>query len=145
MGNLPQARVSPAPPFITAGVDYAGPFQLKEIKGRGVKSWKAYLCLFICFTTKAVHLELVSDLTTEAFLVAFRRFCARRGKPSQIHSDNGTNFTGANNELKELSKFLYANENTLSESLNDIGVSWSFIPAYSPHIGSRYQVCKITP
>ena len=63
---------------------------------------KAYICVFVSLTVKAIHLELVSDLTTEAFVAALRRFIARRGKLSLIWSDNGSNFIGANREIKEL-------------------------------------------
>jgi hypothetical protein len=104
MGNLPNHRVQPARPFATTGVDYAGPFYVREIRGRGKKLSKAYIALFICFVTKAIHIELVMDLTTQEFLGALRRFISRRGHPHNLYSDNGTNFVGANNELNELSK-----------------------------------------
>jgi len=67
---------------------------------------KAYICVFVSLAVKAVHLEAVSDLTSEAFIAALRRFIARRGYPSLIWSDNGTNFVGANRELRELHEFL---------------------------------------
>lgn len=67
---------------------------------------KAYICVFVSLTVKAVHLELVTDLTSEAFLACLRRFIARRGIPSLVCSDNGTNFVGAARELKELYQFL---------------------------------------
>jgi hypothetical protein len=88
MGDLPASRLKPAPPFSITGVDYAGPFIIKDRKGRGSKTSKCYLCLFICFVTEAVHLELVSDMTTEAFILALRRFAPRRGMPQEINSDN---------------------------------------------------------
>ena len=97
MGDLPKARVNPSGfPFESAGVDYAGPIRLKEGKRRGkVRETKAYIAVFVCLSTKAVHLELVTDLTTETFLAAFRRFTARRGLCKTIYFDNGTNFAGA--------------------------------------------------
>ncbi len=67
---------------------------------------KAHVCLFICFSTRAIHLELVSDLSTEAFLAAFRRFAARRGCPEEVHSDNGSNYIGANHELEHMYNLL---------------------------------------
>ena len=81
---------------------------------------KAYICLFVCLSVKAVHLELVSDLTTEAFIAALRQFISRRGYPSLIWSDHGTNFVGANRELKELGKFLCSQraQGTISEFCN---------------------------
>jgi hypothetical protein len=98
MGNLPSKRVQPARPFINCGVDYAGPIVIKQSKGRGKNSIKAYVALFICLATKAIHLELVTDCSTETFLGALKRFIARRGMVSSIYSDNGTNFVGANRE-----------------------------------------------
>lgn len=136
MGDLPSKRVNPAPPFYTCGVDYDGPILIRDRQGRGYKVTKAYIALFVCFTTKAVHLELVSDLSTEAFLAALRRFSARRGKPTQIYSDNGTNFVGSK---KELGRFLQANSNALTESATIDEISWSFIPPHSPHFGRLWE------
>lgn len=139
MGNLPDKRVNPAPPFYTTGVDYAGPFMIKDRSGRGAKVIKCYISLFVCFLTRAIHIETVSDLTKEAFLAAFRRFIARRGKPAQMFSDNGTNFVGANRELQILGKFLVENSDDLTSSIENEGISWSFIPAHSPHFGGLWE------
>lgn len=89
MGNLPSPRVRPSPPFETCGTDYAGPFLISSRKGCGSRTSKCYLCIFVCLCTKAVHLELVSDLSTNAFILCLRRFIARRGKPRTIYCDNG--------------------------------------------------------
>jgi hypothetical protein len=70
MGNLPKSRVEPTRPFSISGVDYAGPIYIKECRGRSRRTVKAYICVFVCFSTKAVHLELVGDLTTQTFLNA---------------------------------------------------------------------------
>lgn len=75
-------------------------------KGRGRKTHKTYVALFICFSTKAIHLEAVNELSTAAFLAALRRFIGRRGRPRTIYSDNGTNFIGADRELREVYQFL---------------------------------------
>ncbi|KAG8239837.1 hypothetical protein J437_LFUL011463 [Ladona fulva] len=104
MGDLPKQRVKPERPFSSAGLDYAGPFLLRTTKGRGHKSSKGYICLFICMVTKAVHLECVSDLSTHSFLLAFRRFVSRRGVCSNLYSDNATTFQGAAQELKAMFK-----------------------------------------
>ncbi|XP_076298183.1 uncharacterized protein LOC143217599 [Lasioglossum baleicum] len=102
MGPLPPSRIQPARPFQRAGVDYAGPVQLRTTKGRGHKSQKGYLVVFVCLATKAVHLDVVSDLTSEAFLAAFHRFTARRGRCTHLLSDNGTTFRGADALLRQL-------------------------------------------
>ncbi|RLU22410.1 hypothetical protein DMN91_004688 [Ooceraea biroi] len=81
------------------GVDYAGPILVRSSPGRGHASRKAYVALFICLATRAVHLELVSDYSSPTFLHAFSRFCSRRGLPSSVYSDNGTTFVGADCEL----------------------------------------------
>ncbi|XP_047540908.1 uncharacterized protein LOC125073870 [Vanessa atalanta] len=96
MGQLPEARLKPSRPFKTSGVDYAGPINIRFSPGRGAKSYKGYICLFVCMVTRAVHLEAVSDLTAKGFIAAFRRFISRRGHCSDLYSDNGTNFVGAN-------------------------------------------------
>ncbi|XP_030746008.1 uncharacterized protein LOC115874849, partial [Sitophilus oryzae] len=139
MGNLPKNRITPAPAFYRTGVDYAGPFSVKDRQGRGCKITKAYIALFVCFVTKAIHIELVSDLTKEAFLASFKRFIARRGKPIQMFSDNGTNFVGANFEMQRLYNFLQENNKSLSEHIENEGVSWSFIPSRSPHFGGLWE------
>lgn len=138
MGELPQNRVTPSPPFNTSGVDYAGPFLINDRKLRGAKKVKVYICLFICFVTRAVHLELVSDLSTEGFLLALHRFILRRGRPHEILSDCGTNFRGA---AAELGRFLeiQAQTNGIHNWLTDQGITWRFIPPYSPHFGGLWE------
>ncbi|GFW47819.1 transposon polyprotein [Trichonephila clavipes] len=81
------------------GIDYAGPVLIKCNKGRGTKSTKGYIALFVCLATKAVHIEAVGDLTTDSFIAALRRFSARRARSRHIYSDNGTNFVGARRNL----------------------------------------------
>ncbi|XP_038119971.1 uncharacterized protein LOC119770011 [Culex quinquefasciatus] len=113
MGNLPECRVVPSAPFKSTGVDFAGPVYIKYgIRRPAVV--KAYISVFICMTTRAIHLELVSDLTSEAFLAALRRFTSRRGYPCRMLSDNGLNFVGANKDLKELVR-LFKEKQTLKE------------------------------
>ena len=77
MGSLPSVRVRPTRPFYQSGIDFAGPIKIKWSNGRGVKTVKAYIALFISLSTKAIHLELVSDLTTEACIAAIKRFVSR--------------------------------------------------------------------
>ena len=137
MADLPKDRLSAQPAFLTCGVDYCGPFEVKQVHGRVNKTWKVYVAVFVCFNTKAVHLEPVRDMTTEAFIAALRRFVAIRGKPAVIHSDNGTNFQGAYRELKEL-KALEDSEEVTKE-LASQGIVWKFIPPRAPHFGGIWE------
>jgi len=102
MGSLPASRVNVSRPFSRYGVDYAGPFLFHEGKRRNARSHKACVSLFVCFATKAVHLELVSDFTSEAFIAVFKRFISRRGMPAHMYSGNGTTFVGAHRQIQEL-------------------------------------------
>ena len=106
MGQLPIERVTPDIVFENVGVDYAGPVYTKYGYVRRPTVVKSYIYLFVSFSVKAVHLELVSDLTSDAFISCLRRFIARRGKPKVVWSDHGTNFVGAKNDLKKLEQFL---------------------------------------
>jgi ribose/xylose/arabinose/galactoside ABC-type transport system permease subunit len=104
MGQLPLARVTVARPFINAGIDYVDSFEIKSSNTRSKTTTKCYVALFICMATKAIHVELVSKLTSEAFIAALKRFIATRGLIVYLYSDNGTNFVGANRELKAFFK-----------------------------------------
>ncbi|XP_066602498.1 uncharacterized protein [Prorops nasuta] len=139
MGNLPSARVTPSRPFSISGLDYAGPFKLRCAKGRGQRSYKGYIALFVCFSTKAVHLEAVGDLSTQSFLAAFRRFVSRRGICKKIYSDNGTNFQGADRELQAMFKRSSEFYNDIARDLAYQGVEWSFIPPHAPHFGGLWE------
>jgi transposase InsO family protein len=138
MGELPSARVQPSRPFLTTGVDYAGPVLLKLGMPRSKTTTKGYIAIFVCFATKAIHIEVVTSLTTEAFLAALRRFISRRGKPRTIHSDNGTNFQGAANELHAIYKMLQSTSQmaTIRDFMATEGCDWNFIPPNSPHFGA---------
>ena len=102
---------------------------------------KTYICVFVSLAVKAVHLEAVSDLTSEAFVAALRRFVARRGCPTLIWSDNGTNFVGANRELKEMHEFLAQQDTgrTVTDVCSTLGIEWRFIPERSPHFGGLWE------
>ena len=139
MGQLPPERVKPARPFASAGVDYAGPIQLRTFKGRGRGTTKGYICLFVCLVTKALHLEAVTELTTAAFLAAYRRFVSRRGHCSLLLSDNGRNFLGADVELRRLFKAASDFHKDVSAYLANDGTAWSFIPPHAPHFGGLWE------
>ena len=141
LGELPADRVSITPAFGSTSLDFAGPFTLKRGHTRKPSYIKAYLCLFVCLSTKAVHIEVVSDLTTLAFMAALRRFVARRGCPNTISSDNGSNFIGAKNNLKELYSFLQSTDtnSNIHQYLLSRRITWNNIPERAPHFGGLWE------
>ncbi|XP_065088582.1 uncharacterized protein LOC135710060 [Ochlerotatus camptorhynchus] len=137
MGQLPADHLEPNPPFSITGIDYAGPINIINRRMRGAVSSKGYIALFICFSTRAVHIEAVSDLSTSAFIAAFTRFSSRYGLPSKIYSDNATNLRGAARKYRELHQQINATEldDKVSDFFSDKSIEWMFIPARSPHHG----------
>ena len=97
MANLPEDRLEPAPPFTHCGVDYFGPWLIKE----GRKELKRYGVLFTCLSSRAIHLEVSATLETDSFINALRRFISRRGPVRTIRCDQGSNLVGAKNELQK--------------------------------------------
>lgn len=140
MGQLPASRITPARAFHHTGIDYCGPVYLRPPHRKAAPT-KAYICVFVCFTTKATHLELVGDLSTASFMLALRRFIARRGKPAHIHSDNGKNFIGARNELHEIYRRLQnqSDLNHIRDNLATEGISWHLIPPKAPNFGGLWE------
>ena len=140
-GQLPLERLTPGPIFERTGLDYAGPLYIKYGYIRKPTVIKAYVCVFVSLTVKAVHLELITDLTSEAFLACLRRFVSRRGYPSLLWSDHGSNFVGANRELKEIMNFLklQITQKNVSEFCSAKSVEWKFIPQRSPHFGGLWE------
>ena len=102
---------------------------------------KAYVCVFVSFTVKAVHLEPISELTTAAFIATLRRFMARRGKPIVIWSDHGTNFVGAAKEIKELYALLKTDKmnSQVAEFCSTQGIQWRYTPEHALHFGSLWK------
>lgn len=141
MGDLPKVRVTPARPFENCGIDYCGPFYVKEKRVRTSIKIKVYAAVFVCLCTKAIHIELVGGLTTELFLSCLRRFFARRGMSKKIYSDNGTNFVGAKNELSELYSLLNNNEHNqkIKQKLANENIVWNFSPPRTPHFGGIWE------
>ncbi|GFY23246.1 integrase catalytic domain-containing protein [Trichonephila clavipes] len=135
MGDLLTHRVTPSTPF------YVGPINILRYRGRGAKTTKEYIALFVCFVTKALHLELVSDLTSEAFIASLKRFCARRGASKHIYCDNGTTFVGSRRKLQEIFKFVSnLNENEhFCYFLSQVNIEWHFSPPVSPHFGGLWE------
>ena len=136
MADLPADRVTAGkPPFTSVGVDCFGPFFVKN----GRSNAKRYGVLFTCLTIRAVHIEVVSSLDTDSFLNALRRFVARRGQPEEIRSDNGTNFVGANHELRKAIKAW--NQDKINEFLVQRNVRWTFNPPKASHHGGAWERC----
>lgn len=97
--------------------------------------------MFVCLATKATHFEVVSDLSTVAFINTLKRFTARRDKSCHLYSDNGRNFVGANNELNELANFLKHEQLKIKvlDFTAEQSIKWTFIPPYSPHVGGLWE------
>ncbi|XP_033231940.1 uncharacterized protein LOC117182934 [Belonocnema kinseyi] len=138
MGKLPTPRVTPSRPFSHTGIDYAGPYFVRSSSGRGIKSHKAWISIFVCFAVKAIHLELVHDYTTASFIAAFRRFVLRRSIPTDLYSDNGPNFRSADRELSQAFRKVREDPNLISHLTSD-GTTWHFIPSIAPHFGGLWE------
>ena len=132
--QLPLERLTPGSIFEKTGLDYAGPILVKYGHVRKPVIVKAYVCVFVSLSVKAVHLELVSDLTSDAFIACLRRFVSRRGYPSLLWSDHGTNFVGTKNEIQEFIEFLREQkmQKSISEFCTARHIEWRFIPEHSP-------------
>ena len=141
MGQLPAQRVCPNAPFSVTGIDFAGHLIIKKGHTRKPVLVKTYVCIFVCLSTKATHLETVSDLTTDAFIAALKRFIARRGLPNEVYSDNGSNFVGASNDLKSLYSFFSkdSTQNSLSDFVSSQRIVWHFNPERAPHFGGLWE------
>ena len=133
MADLPEGRLDASRAFTNVGVDYFGPFIVKI----GRRNEKRLRCLFTCLTMRAVHIEVVTKLDTDSCLNAIMRFIARRGKPSTIISDNGTNFVGAEREFAE--DVAAWNKEGIEEHLIQRGIRWKFNPPAAPHFGGVWE------
>ncbi|XP_055928180.1 uncharacterized protein LOC129959385 [Argiope bruennichi] len=141
LGDLPEGRVTLNRPFFVCGIDYAGPISILKHRGRGAKTTKGYMVVFVCLATKALHLELVTDYTSDSFIAALKRFCSRRSTPKHIHSDNGTNFLGAKRKFKDLYNHLSKInlDQKVSYFLSQQEIEWHTIPPLSPHFGGLWE------
>ncbi|XP_062716004.1 uncharacterized protein LOC134291800 [Aedes albopictus] len=137
MAELPAARVTATQPFAVTGIDYWGPIQIQPQHRRAAPR-KAYVAVFVCFCTKAVHLELVADLSTQKFIQALRRFVSRRGLCSEIYSDNGRNFVGAAKELRHLLRSQEHRAAVVQECTKN-GIKWRFNPPTASHFGGLWE------
>ncbi|KAG1929293.1 hypothetical protein F2P79_023066 [Pimephales promelas] len=129
MADLPPERMEATPPFTYSGMDCFGPFYVKD----GRKDLKRYGLLFTCMCSRAIHIEVLDDLSTDAFLNALRCFIAIRGNVSQLQSDQGTNFVGARNEFQELMKGMER------EHVKELGCNFVMNPPASSHMGGVWE------
>lgn len=134
MSPLPEYRMkSYTRPFSFCGVDYFGPINVKVRRSLE----KRYGVLFTCLNTRAIHLEIANSLTSDSALMAIRRMTARRGQPIELHSDNGTNFVGAENELKKC--LMEMSQEKIKSSLSTQKIKWIFNTAAAPHMGGVWE------
>lgn len=134
--DLPSERVSDDPPFTHIGLDFAGPLFITEANSskKAEISNKVYICLFTCASTRAVHLELTRGLSTQAFLLAFRRFSARRGLPATITSDNAKSFKSSCNDVRKI-----ARSEEVCQFLTNKRITWNFIIERAPWWGGYWE------
>lgn len=134
MAPLPASRVTENSPFRVIGMDLTANLIVKSTKRSNAVKRKVYVAVFICFVSKAVHLEMVENSTAKEFLKAFERFAASRRVPANVYTDNANTFVGANNELLALFQGpevqVYASQN---------GIEWSFSPPDSPQHGGLWE------
>jgi hypothetical protein len=140
MSDLPEVRLERSPVFMKTGVDFCGPFMIKA-NPRGTIKTKAWISVFQCLVTRSIHLELASGMSSEDFINVLYRFVSRRGFISDMYSDNGTNFVGANNDLKEYYDWFSSQENfnEISKWCDIRGIKWHFIPPSAPHMGGTWE------
>lgn len=138
MADLPRERITPSPPFTYCGVDYFGPFLIKQ----GRKEVKRYGVLFTCLASRAVHIETADSLKTDSFVNALRRFIARRGPVREIRSDQGTNIVGAKNELKKALDEMEHSEiqrGLCRDFKTDWVIKWRQNPPAASHMGGAWE------
>ena len=135
MANLPAERVAIEPAFTHTGMDYFGPFYVKQNRSQA----KRYGVIFTCLSTRAVHVEVAEDLSADSFLCALRRFKARRVHVKTLHSDRGTNFVGGSKELKEELQKLADSENRIHRAMLKHGIEFNFNTAAASHHGGAWE------
>ena len=118
--TLPQFRVQEEPPFTFVGVDFAGPLYVKPSTPCKAED-KIYICLFTCCVVRAIHLEVVVNLSVSSFIRCLKRFIARRGLPRRIVSDNGKTFKGAAKFIRRV-----MGHSEVIDYLSGKGVEWQF-------------------
>ena len=132
--DLPDLRVSEDAPFTNTGIDFAGPLYTFETSSADCESNKAYVCLFTCASTRAVHLELARDLSVSTFLRLFRRFVSRRGLPTTLISDNAKTFKASSQIIAKI-----ARSSEVIHFFNNHRITWKFIVERAPWWGGFWE------
>ena len=136
MGDLPEARLDfGSPPFSNSACDLFGPMEVGLPRNRTVKRWGV---LFTCLVTRAMYLDLVTSLSSDDFLLVMRRFIGLYGRPKRLHSDNGTNFVGAECELREAAQSLYQTD-SVAQFFKKKEIEWTFQPPRTPNFGGAHE------
>ena len=134
MPPLPKCRVTESLPFVTTGLNYLGPLYVKD----GTVTQKVWVCLFTCLSTRAIHLELVADMSADQFLLCLQRFIARRGKPSRIICDNASQFKLVHSTVDKMWKRVTMAKDVITY-VSDKNIQWSFITERAPWRGGFYE------
>lgn len=132
--SLPKERICEGYPFACTGLDYLGPLYIVDSS----VNRKIWICLFTCAVVRAVHLEIVQDLSTEEFLLALRRFISRRGKPDQIISDNASTFKLASKTVRSAFEDIVRSP-AVQDYSSIRAIEWKFITQHSPWMGGLYE------
>ncbi|XP_036346838.1 uncharacterized protein LOC118756166 [Rhagoletis pomonella] len=139
MADLPADRLQVGKPFLHSGVDYAGPFEIRQLdkNGRCVVKRKSWVAIFVCLKTRAVHIDMITDLSARAFIACYERFIARRGRCERMYSDNGTSFVGASKDIARAYERWRASD--MFSELVLKGTEWHFMTPAAPHQGGIYE------
>lgn len=137
MADLPIDRVNQNRAFLCTGIDYAGPIQVIERYKGAATLRKSWIAIFVCLVTRAVHIDLVSDQSSMAFIMCFERFIARRGHCNRLYSDNGTAFRGAYKEMRLAYREWHTDN--VKDMINKRGTEWKFMKPSGSHQGGIYE------
>lgn len=141
MASLPSPRVTLTRAFQHVGVDFSGAISIRSSMARNCRYSKGYICLFVCLATRAIHLELVSDLSAQSYICAIKRLIFRKSNPICLYSDNATNFRGSKTELHELYR-MFKNDNSYSkivEFCTSKCIEFKFTVPLASHMGGIYE------
>nr|XP_034315588.1 uncharacterized protein LOC117685358 [Crassostrea gigas] len=138
MADLPQDRLSPGPPFSSVGVDTFGPWEVAARRTRGgLAHAKRWAVMFSCLSSRAVHIEVVEEMSSSSFINALRRFVAIRGRVQEFRSDRGTNFVGSTESLGVHT--INVEDGPVGQFLLDNRAVWIFNPPHSSHMGGAWE------